>query len=169
MTASVRLSAAMLLVGAVSLGCSAQSKSAALESAQVEKEVSSFAGCYEVRLGRWWPWAFGEDTALVTPPNRIELLPQKGTEGFEKEGHLIRALPDKNGHTSGREAPSYWQVKSADRVYLIWNDGFTGVTLDLEKHATALTGWAHPRFDARRLVPRVAHVTAKRTTCSSPQ
>ncbi len=33
-----------------------------------------FEGCYELTMGRWWPWSFGEDKYLVTPPDRIELL-----------------------------------------------------------------------------------------------
>ncbi len=42
---------------------------------QVAVPVTSFAGCYELKLGRWWPWSFGGDNEFVTPSSKIELLP----------------------------------------------------------------------------------------------
>jgi hypothetical protein len=136
---------------------------------QSENHASSFIGCYELVLGRWWPWSFGGDTIYVTPPTRIELLPEAGTKGFEKNGLVIRAIPPQTGMTSGRGGPSYWQVKSGNQVDLVWTDGFTGVTLTLEKHGDELRGWAHPHFDGPTFVPRVQHVIAKRIVCEHSQ
>lgn len=63
--------------------------SAAQTSTSTEKDATRrpalFAGCYAVELGRWWPWSFGEDTKFVTPPTQMQLLTQKGTQGFEQE------------------------------------------------------------------------------------
>jgi hypothetical protein len=78
-----------------------------------------------------------------------------------------RAIPEHTGPASGRGGPSYWQVGSADQVFMIWNDGFTGVTLALRKDATGLRGWAHPHFDAMPIIPRTAHVVARKVDCSS--
>ncbi len=136
---------------------------------RVETSTLPFAGCYELKIGRWWPWAFGEDTQFVTPPNRIQLLSERGTEGFEQNGFLIRVIPLANQTTSGLGAPSYWQVKTGNHVDLIWNNGFTGVTLKMQKHVDGLRGWAHPHFDAPKFVPRVARVTARRISCDVPQ
>jgi hypothetical protein len=131
--------------------------------------TTSFAGCYELKLGRWWPWAFGGDTIFVTPPSRIQLLSERGTKGFEQDGFLIRAIPPSKGAPPCRGSPSYWQVKSSDQINLVWTDGFTGVTLALEKHGNELRGWAHPHFDAPKFIPRIAHVTARRIVCDAPQ
>jgi hypothetical protein len=133
---------------------------------RVDTSILPFTGCYDLKIGRWWPWAFGEDTEFVTPPNRIQLLSELGTVGFEKNSFLIRMIPLANQTTSGLGSPSYWQVKTGNHVYLIWNNGFTGVTLKMEKHGDGLRGWAHPHFDAPTFVPRVARVTARRISCN---
>jgi hypothetical protein len=129
----------------------------------------SFEGCYELTLGRWWPWSFDGDNEFVTPPSRIRLLSERGTKGFEQDGFLIRPIPPRKGAASGRGGPSYWNLKSASAIDLIWTDGFTGVTLSLEKRGDQLRGWAHPHFDAAPLIPRVAHVVARKIACDAPQ
>jgi hypothetical protein len=130
-------------------------------------QTAAFAGCYELKLGRWWPWGYGGDSPFVTPPKRVQLLSERGTEGFEQYGFLLRAIPGKGKSGDGRERPSYWQVDSANRVYLMWNDGFTGVALKLEKDGNDLRGWAHPHFDSPHFIPRTAHVVARRIGCDS--
>lgn len=140
-------------------------KTDAKAQAQPAAIPASFEGCYELKLSRWWPWGFGEENAYVTPPSRIKLLPERGTNGFEKYGFLIRTLPRQKGEAPGRGGPSYWQVESNNRINLIWTDGFTGVTLELQKDGDELRGWAHPHFDAPHWIPRTASVTARRITC----
>jgi hypothetical protein len=130
-----------------------------------ERPEGAFAGCYELMLGRWWPWAFGQETILVTPPRRIRLLLTRGTVGFEKDQLLIRPLSPTNASAPGRGGPSYWLKESEKRVDLTWADGFTGVVLTLEKQGDELHGWAHPYFDAGIFVPRFEHVIARRITC----
>ena len=125
-----------------------------------------FAGCYQLTLGRWWPLPFGKDDAgFVTPSKRIRLFSERGTKGFEKDGFLVRRIPEANGKVHGRGGPAYWQMKSARQIEIVWTDGFTGVTLNLEKYGNELRGWAHPHFDSPRLVPRIAHVTARPIAC----
>lgn len=131
--------------------------------------AAPFAGCYELTLGGWWPWGFGEDTQFVTPPRSIRLLLERGTKGFEQSELLIRPLPLKAGSVSGRGGPSFWRTHARDRVDLIWTDGFTGVTLQLKGNGDNLRGWAHPHFDSPTLVPRIARVTARRIDCSASQ
>ena len=132
--------------------------------------TKSFEGCYELTLGHWWPWSFGEDNEFVAPPEgRISLLSERGTKGFEEHGFLIRAIPPRKGAASGRGGPSYWNVKSANEIDLIWNDGFTGVTLSLKMRGDELRGWAHPHFDGPTFIPRIAHVIARKIACDAPQ
>ena len=137
----------------------AQTQSASLNA--------SFAGCYELKLGRWWPWSFGEDNEFVTPPTKIQLLPVPGTVGFEQNGFVIRRIPPDEGSTFGRRRSSYWQVRSGTHVDLIWTNGLSGVTVNLRKHGDKLRGWAHPHFDFPTL-PRIMHVTARPIACDVP-
>src|ERR1700739_2153198 len=112
-----------------------------------------------------WPWSFGGDTIFVTPPRRIKLLSERGTEGFEQDGFLIRAISRPKGAAPANGGPAYWQLKSDNQVDLIWNDGFSGVTLALRKVGTELRGWAHPHFDTPTIPPRIARVTARGISC----
>jgi len=146
--------------------CFAQgSNSAAIPQPHDEIEASSFTGCYQLSLGKWWPWDFGEDTVFVTPPTNIELLSEHGTVGFETNGFKIRTISPQSNVLPGRPISSFWEIKSRTRVHLTWTNGLSGVTLDLKKHGTELRGRAHPHFDFPPFVPRTQHVTAKRITC----
>lgn len=127
---------------------------------------TSFAGCYELKMGRWWPWGFGKENVYVVPPNRIQLLAERGTRGFEQGELLVRTIPRQERPSGSRES-SFWSVESQNQVLLTWTDGFVGVSLDLAKSGDELSGWAHPHFDAVKLIPRIAHVTARRISCAS--
>jgi len=153
----------VMISGAVPPCLNAQSPDKGLES--MEAQAPGFAGCYELTLGRWWPWSFGGDTILVTPPRRIKLLLTRGTVGFEKDRLLIRPLSDIKGSVPGRGGPSYWQPASDTQVDLEWNDGFTGVSLNLKKAGNELSGWAHPHFDGPSFVPRIERVVARKIAC----
>jgi hypothetical protein len=133
-----------------------------------ESPILSFTGCYQLTIGKWWPWAFGEDTKYVTPLSRIRLLSEHGTKGFEQDGFLLRTIPRKEEAPAGSRESSYWLARSTNQIYLIWTDGFTGVTLMLEKKGDELSGWAYPHFDAAKLIPRRAHVVARRIACDAP-
>lgn len=141
----------------------------ALSAEPSQTAVLDFTGCYEIKLGRWIPWSYGEDTPVVTPPKKIELLPNRGLEGLEKDRLLIRSLPAQQ--TVGRPPlhGSFWAVLPNRKAQLTWTNGFSGVTLKVGKHGTDLHGWAHPHFDFPRLVPRTAHVTAKKIDCGIPK
>jgi len=102
----------------------------------------------------------------VTPPNRIQLLAERGTRGFEQDKLLIRTIPRQERPSGSRES-SFWSAKSQNQVLLTWTDGFVGVSLDLAKNRDELSGWAPAHFDAVKLIPRIAHITARQITCES--
>jgi hypothetical protein len=129
-----------------------------------DSSATKLTGCYQVKLGRWWPWGLGEDSQFVTPPSRVELLKKRGTDGWEKDHFLVRVLLN----TPGRRGPSFWDVQSDTHIKLVWTDGFTGVTLNLKKDQDALQGWAHPHFDSFHLITHVARVKMQRILCTSP-
>lgn len=117
------------------------------------KEIQSYAGCYELDMGRWWPRSFGGDTLFVTPPSRIELTLERGAEGWAKDYLLIRVAPTQKGMVSGGKGASFWELQPDSRIVLIWTDGFTGVTLKSERRGNDLSGWAYPHFDGGNAHP----------------
>ncbi len=125
-------------------------------------DSAPFAGCYELQLGRWWPWGMGEDTQFATPPRGVELRLQRGTEGFEQEGLLIRTIPS----DPAPRRSSFWLPHGHNGLDLIWTTGFSGVSLRLTRNGRELRGWAHAFFDFPR-PPHVAHVTARPINCGS--
>ncbi len=143
----------------------AQIKSAA--GSHERAEVAAFAGCYELKIGRWRPRGFGEDTVFVTPPYHVELLSVRGTEGFEKNGFLARAVPLGKRPLYSRRRFFYWLPIAGNHVDLILTDGLSGVTITLKKHGDELRGWAHPHFDFPTS-PHIAHATARRISCDVP-
>jgi hypothetical protein len=156
----------LLVLVVISPRCSAQaSNPPPPPQPRVENQIASFTGCYELVLGRWWPWSFGEANVYVTPPTRIELLPEPGTQGFESYGFIIRAIPPQKNNPTFHPVSSYWQIESNTQIDLVWTNGFHGVTLKLEKHGMELRGWAHPNFDYPTFIPRFQRVTAKRIAC----
>lgn len=129
--------------------------------------AANYAGCYELSMGRWWPWAFGEDTKYVTPPKRIELSPDVETEGFGKDRLAVRSLPfSAESASSPTRRASFWTVGKDEKIEITWTDGFTGLTVELNHDGSGLSGWAHPHFDSAKFIPRIAHVTAKRIACN---
>jgi hypothetical protein len=153
-----------ILIAVLGPDCCAQ-KSAPETPQQTQTTVGSFAGCYELTLGRWWPWGFGSENGWFTPPNRIKLLAEHGTGGFEQNGLVLRALPSLTTTRTGRGGPSYWNVRSATQIDLIWTDGFTGIEINLARTGNDLHGWAHPHSDAPTFIRRSAHVTARHVDC----
>jgi hypothetical protein len=151
---------AVLLVFQLSTASGAQDK----PSSDLDQKANSFVGCYELHLGRWWPWGMGEDTRFATPPSRIELTLGRGTNGFEKDELLIRQI------SSAQDArgSAFWVPGDHGKVLLVWTNGFSGVSLRLAKNGNTLKGWAHAHFDFFR-PPHVAHVVARPVECSSVQ
>lgn len=169
MATTNRLIVAFIVTTALGLGCLAQTNEPP-GGAKTEPSLdpAPFVGCYELTSGRWWPFGFGGDNEYVTPPRRIKLLSEHGTEGFEQYGFLIRALPPRKGEKPGRGRPSYWLIQSGTKLDLIWFNGFSGVSLSLEKHGDEFRGRAYAHFDTPTL-PRYQHVAAHRISCDAPQ
>lgn len=125
-------------------------------------ERQHFAGCYALRLGRWWPWGIGDDAQFVTPPAEFELKAERGTERFEKGELLIRGtLSTPPWHRS-----SFWVPRNGRNVLLVWTNGLSGVSLNLKKTGSDVRGWAHAHFDFPT-PPYMAHVVARPITCRS--
>lgn len=120
-------------------------------------------GCYDLTLSPWFPdMKLGDDEALVTPPARIQLLAQKGTEGSETEGYLVRPAP---GVKPSVHSGSYWVPKGRKSIKIIWTTGYSGLTMDLKtSDDEVLRGKATTFWDFNRR-KQTAEVVARRVDC----
>jgi hypothetical protein len=132
---------------------------------QNEKSVTPEAvqGCYVLTLSPWFPpMKLGDDEQLITPPPRIQLLAEKGTEGEESRGYLVRAAP---GAQPSIHSSMYWLPKGSKTLEITFTDGFSGLVMGLKTsdaetlHGKATTFWD---FDRKR---QVAEVMARRVPC----
>ena len=145
-----------LLLTAVLVTCSNSSPEVRMPSAS---EVSRISGCYEIHLGRWWPW-YGGESRGATVPSQFELRGTPGTHGFEKDGFLIRPVEE--------HWQSYWKKLPSGRVRLAWTYGFGGMIVDLDQNhsSDSMSGWARPFTDTPGIIPRYAHARVDRISCS---
>lgn len=130
-----------------------------------EKLVSPEAlqGCYELTLSPWFPdMKLGEDEQFITPPARIQLFAEKGTEGPESNGYLVRPAP---GVPPSVHSSTYWTPKGAKGLEITFTTGFSGVLLSLKTsdaevlHGKGTTFWD---FNRRK---QTAEVMARRVPC----
>ena len=115
--------------------CRSQTTPNTESTPQVRLLQGLLEGCYEVKLGRWWPWGFGEEDAYVKPPNRIQLLAQLGRRGFEQGRPLIRAIP-RQEELPGSMESSFWSVKSQNQVTLSWTTALLACAWNLRNTET---------------------------------
>jgi len=130
-----------------------------------EKPVSPEAlqGCYELTLSPWFPdMKLGEDEQFITPPPRIQLFAEKGTDGPESNGYLVRPAP---GVPPSVHSSTYWMPKGTKGLEITFTTGFSGVVLSLKTsdaevlHGKATTFWD---FNRRK---QTAEVMAHRVSC----
>lgn len=130
-----------------------------------EKLVSPEAlqGCYELTLSPWFPeMRLGEDEQFITPPARIQLFAEKGTEGPESNGYLVRPAP---GVPPSVHSSTYWTPKGTKGLEITFTTGFSGVLLSLKtSDAEVLHGKATTFWDFNRK-KQTAEVMARRVPC----
>jgi hypothetical protein len=128
-------------------------------------EVQSFAGCYELHVGRWWPWGFIWHESNGGLPRRIELLTDRDKERSHTSNPLMYAIyPERD---SRPPVLSFWVVQSAKKARVVWF-GHVADTLNLHKTRSGLSGWDHHFSDGFPLNPQIAHVTARHIPCNTP-
>jgi hypothetical protein len=121
-------------------------------------------GCYELTMSRWVPdMKWGDDEAFITPPRRIQLFAERGTEGFETNGYLVRPAP---GTKPSIHRGSYWIPKGSKKLQIVWSTGFSGLVMELKtSDAEVLRGKATTSWDFNR-TKQTAEVTARRIPCA---
>jgi hypothetical protein len=122
--------------------------------------AGAFAGCYELRLSEWNPAiSLGEDKKFVTPPARVELTTTP-EQTWDKRG--FRVTPA-GGGTPSVHTFAYW-TSDAHHVHIVWTNGHSGLTMDLEAQGSDLVGAAHTFWDFDR-PQQTSDVVATKISC----
>jgi hypothetical protein len=85
----------------------------------------------------------GGDSAYVQPPGTIEIRNQRGSEGFERRGYIIRPAP---GFRASVHRFAFAQP-TTDSVSLAWTNGFSGVWMMVASRPDSLLGTARTSWD----------------------
>lgn len=135
-----------------------------------DERADLFVGCYNLELGRWTRlWLFPATPAdYQIPPAAFQL---DRTPADQREPDRLQIRPNRliNRRASRLDG---WILApdGSNAVYIVWTDGFTGVSLHLKPERTRkrLEGAATAFTDARGLLPfPSARAVAVRTTCGS--
>lgn len=122
-------------------------------------------GCYEIGKLEWHPKFEGDDLVFITPPARIQVLSQRGTQGQEKDQYLVRPAP---GFPKSIHRYSYWRPTGSHSVEIVWSTGLSGLTMRLKVEENNLKGKAKPFWDFLGRVPS-ARVMAHKVDCAASQ
>jgi hypothetical protein len=121
-------------------------------------------GCYELTLSAWRPnLNLGGDAVFVTPPHRIQLFAERGTQGWESEGYVVKPAP---GVAPSIHRGSYWSPKDSQSIEIVWTTGFSGLAMILKIEGTDLRGEARSFWDFSRRQQK-ADVTARKVECQT--
>jgi hypothetical protein len=134
------------------------------ESKSVKPEA--IQGCYELGALSWKPdLKIGEDEVFITPPQRIQLLAEPGSVGFEKNGYLVRPAP---GFPKSIHRASYWESTGPRTIEVVFTTGFSGLSMKLKVEGETLRGEAKTHWDFPRR-KQSAQVNARKIECGSGQ
>ena len=119
-------------------------------------------GCYELALSAWRPnLNLGEDAVFITPPARIQIFAERGTQGWESAGYIVKPAP---GVKPSIHRGSYWLPKNSDSIEITWTTGLSGLVMSLKIEGTDLRGKAVSFWDFSRK-RQTAQVVAHRVGC----
>jgi hypothetical protein len=158
-----------VLIGLSSLFCVGIT-SAPIQSAErnPEEKESKFVrpetiqGCYEIGALSWKPdLKLGEDEVFITPPQRIQILAERGSIGFEKNGYLVRAAP---GFPKSIHRASYWEPTGPKTIEVVFTTGTSGLSIRLKVEGETLRGKAKTHWDFLRR-HQTAQVIGHKTDC----
>lgn len=137
---------------------------AASHSIRISPEA--IQGCYEVGKLEWHPKFEGDDAVFITPPERIQLLAERGTQGFEKDQYLVRPAP---GFPKSIHRYSYWRPKRPHSLEIVWSTGLSGLRMSLKVDRDTLKGKARTFWDFPSWGAPSARVLAHKVDCSSSE
>lgn len=161
----------VVLIGLLSLFCVGISSTPKQYSQQNPKEKESkfvkpetVQGCYELGTLNWKPdLKLGEDELFITPPQRIQILAERGSIGFEKNGYLVQAAP---GFPKSIHRACYWEPTGPKTIEIVFSTGTSGLSMQLKVEGDTLRGQAKTHWDFVRR-EQTSHVVAHKIDCGN--
>jgi hypothetical protein len=101
----------------------------------------SALACYTLTLGAW---SGTLPEPLPPPPSALQLTDSLGTTVLENGQRVVRSMPP--GSTKAYPF-QYWVPREQRVVFIVFSNGFTGMTLDLAPEGGDLSGTARAFFD----------------------
>ncbi|MEW5915271.1 MAG: hypothetical protein AB1762_02645 [Gemmatimonadota bacterium] len=122
-------------------------------------EVPAPQACYTLTLGAWSPEL---PEQLPPPPTAVQLTDSLGTSVLENGNRVVRSIPA----GAPKAYPfQYWVPRERGDVFIVFSNGFTGMTMDLAPQGEDLSGTAHAFFDFGNFDVS-APVQLQRASCS---
>ena len=135
---------------------------AAPHSALISPEAVQ--GCYEIGKLAWHPKFEGEDLVFIAPPERIQILAERGAQGHEKDEYLVRPAP---GFPKSIHRYSFWRPTGSHSLEIVWTTGLSGLTMRLKLDRDTLKGKAKPFWDFPFGRRPSARVLAQKVDCAT--
>src|SRR5581483_1437651 len=105
--------------------------------------------CYRLQLSKWTPaMSLGGDEVYITPPSAFALT-----------SHVLRTIDGKPefeispalGVSPSVHRRASW-TSDGKKINLVWTNGFSGLSMELERSKEGLRGIAHTFWDFDRTV-----------------
>src|SRR5260370_2248807 len=158
-----------LILFCVSLNSASRQSTGENSKANESKFVKpeSIQGCYELGALDWKPdlQLDKEEAVFITPPERIELLAERGTQGGEKNGYLVRPAP---GVPHSVHRCTYWVPTGPKKIEVVFTTGLSGLEMQLTVEGEILQGKAKTFWDFLRR-RQTARVMARKVDCGKGQ
>jgi hypothetical protein len=131
------------------------------ESKFIKPEI--IQGCYELGALNWKPdlQLDKDEAAFIIPPERIELLAKRGTEGREKNGYLVRPA---SGVTQSVHRSTYWMPTGPNTIEVVFTTGTSGLSMKLRVEGETLKGKAKSHWDFLRR-SQTAQLISRKIDC----
>jgi hypothetical protein len=155
------------LLGLLSVGVSSTPKPQTVQNPDDKDFIKpeTIQGCYDLGTLNWRPdLRLDKDEAVfITPPERIELLAERGTQGREKNGYLVRPAP---GVPQSVHRSAYWMPIGPKKIEIVFTTGTSGLEMQLTVQGETLQGKAKTFWDFLRR-RQTAHVIAHKINCAN--
>ena len=131
-----------------------------LLTASLRSVAGDVAGCYELHLSEWSPnIELDGDKIYTIPPSRVALTK---VPDHLWDAHGFRVKPALRASPSTHPF-SYW-TSHGRHVHIVWTNGHSGLTMDLEQRGSNLIGTAHTFWDFQR-PEQTSQVAATKIPC----
>lgn len=139
-----------------------------VERPEAPAAAMNYAGCYEIRLGRWLPSDMRGHGVGGIVPERLHLDTTRGTSGPDSLRYYRSREIGQRLIRPGWWGAAYWVPLQDGHVQLVWSTGLHGVMMDLRPRGNTLRGRAVGFTDVGGLLPDPrARVSAVRVPCGS--